>query len=74
MYAASAISGLALTRALLAFACPLFGGPLYGSQGLGFGWGFTLIAIVAAVIGIPGSIVLWKYGPLIRKHFARSYD
>lgn len=34
---------------------------------LGYGWGGTLLAGVAVLIGIPAPIFLWKFGQRIRE-------
>lgn len=39
----------------------------YLFQDLGYGWGGTVLASIAVVIGIPAPILLWKFGERLRK-------
>lgn len=64
-YAASAMAAMIVLRSIVAFALPLAAPSLYGN--LGFGWGNTLIALIAVFIGIPAPILLRYYGPALRK-------
>lgn len=63
-FAASAVAAAAVFRSLCGFAFPLFASPMFAK--LGYGWGNTVFAIVAFVIGLPFPIVLYKYGERIR--------
>lgn len=63
-YAASAVAAATVLRSLAGFGFPLFAPSLYAR--LGYGWGNTLLAGVGVVIGWPGPILLWKYGPALR--------
>ncbi|KAI9844751.1 MAG: hypothetical protein M1837_005284 [Sclerophora amabilis] len=63
-FAASALASALVLRNLTAFGFPLFAPHMYGS--LGYGWGNTLLALVAVVIGGPVPFVLWRYGAKIR--------
>ena len=65
-YAASAVGAGTVLRSLAGFGFPLFGPSLY--QRLDYGWGNTLLAFIAIVIGWPGPILLWKYGEKLRKN------
>ena len=64
-YAASASAGSMFFRSLAGFSFPIFAPYLYRS--LGYGWGNSLLALIAAVIGIPAPILLWFYGPALRR-------
>ncbi|KAI2613728.1 MFS general substrate transporter [Hypoxylon fragiforme] len=64
-YAASAVGAATVLRSLAGFGFPLFAPSLYDR--LGYGWGNTLMALLAVVIGIPGPLLLWKYGEVLRK-------
>lgn len=64
-YAASAIAATALFRSLGGFAFPLFANAMYSD--LGYGWGNTVLAFLAVVIGIPAPFILWWYGEMLRK-------
>lgn len=63
-YAASAVAAGTVLRSLAGFGFPLFAPSLYAR--LDYGWGNTLLAFVGVVIGWPGPILLWKYGPSLR--------
>ncbi|KAL9937227.1 hypothetical protein V8E36_003636 [Tilletia maclaganii] len=62
-FSASAAACAVLVRSVLAAAFPLFAGRLYGR--IGFGWGSSLLALVA-ILGIPVPIVLFRYGERLR--------
>lgn len=64
-YAASAVAAATVLRSLAGFAFPLFAPALYAR--LDYGWGNTLLAFLAVVIGWPGPILLWKLGQKLRK-------
>lgn len=64
LYAASALSANTFLRSLAGFALPLGSGALYAN--LGYGWGNTLLGLIAAVVGIPAPFLLYKYGARIR--------
>ncbi|KAI1379745.1 MFS general substrate transporter [Hypoxylon crocopeplum] len=55
----SASAATQLFRGVAGFAFPIFGPKLYDR--LGYGWGNSLMALLAALIGIPCPILLWKY-------------
>ncbi|KAK0388658.1 hypothetical protein NLU13_4901 [Sarocladium strictum] len=67
-FAASAVAATTVTRSLAGFAFPLFAGSMYDR--LGYGWGATLLAGVAIVLGIPAPIWLWFYGAKMRARSA----
>ena len=64
VYATSAIAAVAVGRATLAFVLPLATPKLYAT--LGYGWGNSVLAIIAITLGIPSPSLLWKYGPMLR--------
>ena len=64
-FAASAQGAVNFTRAIGSGTFPLFAP--YMLQKLGYGWTGTVLGGVAIVIGIPGPIILWYYGPRLRK-------
>ncbi|KAJ5929827.1 major facilitator superfamily domain-containing protein [Penicillium verhagenii] len=72
IYAASASGALFFVRGLCAFTFPLFGPTMY--QKMGYGWGNTLLGLLALVIGVPVPLILWKYGPRLRQQsiYAKS--
>ena len=63
-YAASASAAGTFLRSLFGFGFPLFAPYMYAS--LGYGWGNSLLALVAIVLGIPAPLVLWRYGLWLR--------
>ncbi|KAK3117020.1 hypothetical protein LTR53_002041 [Teratosphaeriaceae sp. CCFEE 6253] len=63
-YAASAVAAISFLRSLAGFGFPLFAPAMYNA--LGYGWGNSLLAFVALVIGIPAPIMFWKYGAALR--------
>jgi len=64
-YAASVTSANTVFRNMLGFVFPLFGAQMY--EALGIGWGNTLLAGLAIVIGIPFPIWIWYKGEEMRK-------
>lgn len=70
-FAASAVGAATVTRSLAGFGFPLFAEKMYDQ--LGYGWGGTLLAGLAIVLGWPAPLVLWKYGAKMRakSKFAR---
>ncbi|KAL1883778.1 hypothetical protein VTK73DRAFT_8314 [Phialemonium thermophilum] len=65
LYAASAVGAGTVLRSLAGFGFPLFAPYMYDT--LDYGWGNTTLALIAVVIGWPAPILLWKYGPALRK-------
>jgi MFS family permease len=63
-FAASAMAGMNVLRFLAGFAFPLFADGLFGE--LGLGWGNSVLALVAFVVG-GLSVSLWWLGPLLRR-------
>ncbi|MCJ1419401.1 hypothetical protein MMC32_005756 [Xylographa parallela] len=64
-YAASASAGSMFLRSLFGFAFPLFAPYLYRT--LDYGWGNSLLALIALGIGLPIPFLLWVYGPALRR-------
>ncbi|KAF4769472.1 hypothetical protein HAV15_008625 [Penicillium sp. str.  len=65
IYAASALAGNAVIRALFGAAFPLFTTPMY--QNLGIHWASSISAFLA-VACLPFPWIFYKYGPAIRRH------
>lgn len=65
-YTASGAAASQLPRNVFAFAFPIFAPGLFSS--LGYGYGNTLLAGLAIVLGIPAPYVMWKYGETLRKN------
>jgi hypothetical protein len=65
LHAASAGSTMTFTRSLAGFGFPLFAPFMYNK--LGYGWGNTIIAVLALVIGGGIPIFLWVFGARFRK-------
>ena len=64
LYTASAGAASLFLRSLMGFSFPLFAPYMYAK--LGYGWGNSLLALIAALIGLPAPLLLWKYGPWLR--------
>ncbi|OJK00483.1 hypothetical protein ASPACDRAFT_1880798 [Aspergillus aculeatus ATCC 16872] len=65
VYAASANGGVYILRGLTGFGFPLFSPPMY--RALGYGWGNSVLAFTALVIGCPIPWFLWRYGEALRR-------
>lgn len=65
LYAASATGAVYILRGLTGFGFPLFGPAMY--EALGYGWGNTVVAMIAVVLGVPAPVILWRYGELLRR-------
>ncbi|CZT45452.1 related to multidrug resistant protein [Rhynchosporium secalis] len=64
-YAASAIGAATVLRSLAGFGFPLFAPYMYAT--LHYGWGNSLLALIAIALGWPAPILLWKFGEKLRK-------
>jgi hypothetical protein len=64
-FPASALSAASFFQSLLGFAFPVFGQMMYTK--FGYGGGYSLLAGLAIVIGIPFPIWIWYKGEDIRK-------
>lgn len=69
LHAASAVAALSSFRSIAGFAFPLFAEKMYSK--LHFGWGNSVLALVALVIGCPAPFLFYRYGPQLRA-LARS--
>ncbi len=63
-YTASAIAAITLLRSLLALGFPLFAPRMY--QVLGYGWGNSVLAFAAILLGWPATFAMWKWGEALR--------
>lgn len=63
-FAASAIAAVTILRSLMGFAFPLFAPYMYAK--LEYGWGNTVLAIAAFVVGVPTPLLLWIFGERLR--------
>jgi hypothetical protein len=69
---ASALAAVVVLRSLAGFGFPLFAPYLF--QRLDYGWGSTLLALLAIGIGLPVPILLWLFGERLRKHSQYAID
>lgn len=65
LYAASALAAVSFLRSVTGFAFPLFAPYIY--QRLHYGWGNSLLALIAIAVGFPAPLLLWKFGQRLRK-------
>ncbi|KAK9780211.1 putative Major facilitator superfamily transporter [Seiridium cardinale] len=63
-YTASASAACCFLRSLGAFAFPLFAPALFDS--LGYGWGGSVLVLVAVLVGVPAPLLFWKFGAKLR--------
>jgi MFS family permease len=63
-YAASGTAAVVFLRSIAGFGFPLFAPYMY--QKLDYGWGNSLLAFIAIVIGVPAPFLFWKYGERLR--------
>lgn len=63
-YTASGTAASQLPRNVFAFAFPIFAPSLFSS--LGYGYGSTILASIAVVLGIPAPYIIWRYGERLR--------
>ena len=64
LYAASAGAAGTFLRSAAGFSFPLFAPAMYAQ--LGYGWGNSVLALIAVVLGCPAPFLLWKFGPWLR--------
>lgn len=64
LYAASATGAVYVLRGMTGFGFPLFGSAMYKT--LDYGWGNTVLALVAVVLGFPAPLIMWRYGEKLR--------
>ena len=67
-FAASALAAMNVARFLAGFGFPSLADELYNT--LGSGWGNSLLALIAAVVGCL-SVSLWKFGSRLREMSSR---
>jgi len=63
-YAASGIAAAVVLRSTAGFGFPLFAPAMY--ERLGYGWGNSILGIVAIILGLPAPLIFWKYGEKLR--------
>jgi hypothetical protein len=82
LYAASALAAINSVRSIFGFGFPLFASDMYDRLGQGElsllfitkaslltsfkGWGNSLLAFVVFLLGGPGTMLLYHYGPRLR--------
>jgi hypothetical protein len=63
-HASSATGASQFLRSLSAFTFPLFAPAMY--RALGYGWGNSVLALFALLVGVPAPLTLWRYGARLR--------
>lgn len=71
-FAASSVAAAAVFRSMFGFAFPLFATPMYNK--LHYGWGNTMCALMAVVLGIPFPIICLIYGEKMRNWANRRME
>ncbi|KAF1971757.1 MFS multidrug transporter [Bimuria novae-zelandiae CBS 107.79] len=64
-YTASGAAASQLPRNVFAFVFPIFAPSLFSA--MGYGYGNTILAGIAIVLGIPTPYVMWRFGERLRK-------
>lgn len=64
-FTASAMAATLVMKDIAGFTFPLFAPGLYKT--LDYGWGNTLLAGIAIILGLPMPWILWKYGARLRE-------
>ncbi|KAK5654885.1 hypothetical protein OQA88_6923 [Cercophora sp. LCS_1] len=74
LHSASASAACCFLRSLLACVFPLFVPALFGT--LGYGWGGSVLGLLAVVLGIPAPWIIWFWGAKLRgaSRFAVKHD
>ena len=70
-HTSSALAATQFLKSLTAFLFPLFAPSFY--KAIGYGWGNSVVAFTGLVLGIPGSMIIWKYGAGLRAKAISSY-
>lgn len=70
-HASSASAASQFARSMTAFSFPLFAPSLYRT--LQYGWGNSVLALCALIVGIPAPLLIAKYGPRWRERTRDSY-
>src|SRR5690349_8243045 len=65
LHSASASAACAFLRSMCGFLFPLFVPALFGN--LGYGWGGSVVAGAAVVVGIPAPWIMMIYGQRLRR-------
>ncbi len=63
-YTASAVAAITFLRALAGTGFPLFAPKLY--EVLRYGWGNSVLAFAAILLGFPAPLLLWRFGESLR--------
>lgn len=71
-FAASSVAAAALFRSLFGFAFPLFADKMYDT--LNYGWGNTLCAFIALLLGVPFPLYCYFHGEKLRLRFNEKFD
>lgn len=71
-FAASSVAAAALFRSLFGFTFPLFAEKMYDT--LDYGWGNTMCAFIAFVLGVPFPIYCYLHGEKMRLNFNRKFE
>ncbi|KAH7067703.1 major facilitator superfamily domain-containing protein [Paraphoma chrysanthemicola] len=69
-HTSSAMAATQLLRSLFAFLFPLFTPIMY--EKMGYGWGNSTLAFAGLILGLPASLVLWYFGPVLRQRMPSS--
>ncbi|KAF2025363.1 MFS general substrate transporter [Setomelanomma holmii] len=69
-HTSSAMAATQLFRSLAAFLFPLFTPVMYAK--MGYGWGNSALAFAGLALGLPASLALWYFGPMLRKRMPSS--
>ncbi|KAF1961049.1 MFS general substrate transporter [Byssothecium circinans] len=70
-HTSSALAAGQFPRSLCSFLFPLFTPTMYNV--LGYGWGNSSVALAGLVLGLPASLLLWKFGKRMRMKSASTY-
>lgn len=65
IHAASALGAATILRGAFGFVIPMFAPRMFTV--LGFGVGNSILAALAVVIGFPSSLLVWRWGPMLRE-------
>lgn len=71
-FAASSVAAAALFRSLFGFSFPLFANKMYDT--LNYGWGNTMCAFIALLLGVPFPLYCYFNGEKIRNRFNEKFD
>lgn len=71
-FAASSVAAAALFRSLFGFTFPLFASKMYDK--MNYGWGNTMCAIIALLLGVPFPVYCYFHGEKLRERFNAKFD